>query len=118
LHFNNQGMDNTTQVVSNETLFAINETFLGNMTNSSNGTAFDRFVDTIYYEVNTIKNSQMVMGTMFLGMVLGMIIMVLCCVKHKADGYYRVPPSKKYEEVELVQSNNMQDSRFEIGDDD
>jgi len=104
-------MDNTTQVVFNETLPVVNGT-------TSNGTAFDRFVETVYYEVNTIKNSQMVMGTMFLGMVLGMIIMVLCCVKHKADGYYRVPPPKTYEEVELVQPNNMRDSRFEIGDDD
>ena len=111
-------MNNTTPVGFNETLFSINETLFGNMTNSTNGTAFDRFVDIIYYEVNSARNSQMIMGTMFLGMVLGMIFMVLCCVKHKSDGYYRVPPPKTYEEVELVQPNSMQDSRFEIGDDD
>ena len=113
-------MNNTPPEGFNDTLPSINGMMF---TNSSNGTVFDRFVNTIYYEVNSIKESQMVMGTMFLGMVLGMIIMVLCCVKHKADGYYRVPPQKSYEEVELVQPNNFnnehsRDARFEIGVDD
>lgn len=125
--FKYQGMNSTGVVAWNKTLLEINETLYGNMTNmtnmtnminSTNGTSFDKFVNSIYYEVNSIQNSQMIMGTMFLGMVLGMIIMVICCVKHKSDGYYRVPPSKTYEEVELVKSNNLQDERFEIGLDD
>lgn len=113
--------NNTTVVLFNDTLP------LDNSTNSTNVTeaGFNRFVDTIYYEIDAVRDSQMIMGTMFLGMVLGMIIMVLCCVKHKSDGYYRVPPPKSVEEVELVQANRHNgrlpgEARFVIGlgDDD
>lgn len=96
-------------------------------TNSSSTTPgmMDRFVDTVYLEIESVRNSQMIMGTMFLVMVVGMIVIVLCCVKHKEDGYYRVPPPKRSEEVGLVVSDphkgRLPDARFEIelnGDDD
>ena len=80
---------------------------------------FDQFVATVYYDIGAVRGSQMIMGTMFLGMVLGMVIVVLCCVHHKADGYYRVPPARSNEEIELVRPNEQAaDARFEIGLDD
>ena len=103
---------------------------LGNLTNATETstnvteTSFNEFIDTVYYEIGAVRNSQMIMGTMFLGMILGMIIMVLCCVKHKSDGYYRVPPEKSGEETELVRTTNLHkgrlpgEARFEIGLDD
>jgi len=104
---------------NNTTVVLINDTLPPNSTNVTD-TDYDRFVNTIYYEIDAVRNSQMIMGTMFLGMVLGMIIMVLCCVKHKSDGYYRVPPQKSVEEVELVNHNHQSrqlpgEARFEIG---
>lgn len=115
-------MNNTsiTEDAVNVTKTLSNETF-GNTTHT-NGSYFDNFMDTVYYEINTMRDSQMIMGTMFLGMVLGMIIMVLCCVKHKADGYYRVPPHKHAEELELVPTSDPhrghlpgEDERIDIG---
>ena len=102
----------------------IHETILHNNGTVTNTTEeqgiMDRFVEKIYYEVDTFRNSQMIMGTLFLGLVLGMVIMVLCCVRHKSDDYYRVPPPKSVEEVELVRQNHrhkdnkLDEARFEI----
>lgn len=111
-------MNNTAGI--NDTALAEYEFLLDNATDTANATMgfYDRVASTIYYEVETIRNSQMVMGTLFLGMVLGMIIMVLCCVKHKQDGYYRVPPPRSAEEIELVEQGTADSSaRFSIGDD-
>tara|TARA_Y100000389_G_C17437362_1_gene506351 strand:+ start:520 stop:894 length:375 start_codon:yes stop_codon:yes gene_type:complete len=113
----------TSTILLNDTILLGNLTNWTNLINSTNVTesGFDLFFNNIYYEIDAMKNSQMIMGTMFLGMVLGMIIMVLCCVKHKSDGYYRVPPQKTVEEIELFQRENnerdrrSQDARFEIG---
>lgn len=112
--------NNTAAVLFNEALP------IGDFNNATNATAsrFDMFVDTVYYEINAARDSQMIMGTMFLGMILGMIVVVLCCVKHKADGYYRVPPQRhREEEIELVRTNVhkgkvLGEARFEIGTDD
>ena len=118
-------MNSTELPILNETLPLVNETVINaTVSNATNGTYFDRIVDTVYFEIDSMKNSQMIMGTMFLGMVLGMIIMVLCCVKHKQDGYYRVTTQSRPEELELVpQRDNLHkgklpDARFEIGLDD
>lgn len=101
-----------------------NFTTLTNLTNSSlsssnSSTYYDEFVDLVVYEFTSFRNSQMIMGTLFLGCVLGMVIMVLCCVKHKQDGYYRVPPATTPEELELVVNHNRkftgEGDKFEIG---
>tara|TARA_B100001094_G_scaffold333421_1_gene411951 strand:- start:4908 stop:5285 length:378 start_codon:yes stop_codon:yes gene_type:complete len=120
-------MNSTELPILNQTLPLGNETVTNatvtnaTVTNATNDTYFDRIVETVYFEIDSMKNSQMIMGAMFLGMVLGMIIMVLCCVKHKQDGYYRVTTRNRSEELELVPQHdnlhkgNLSDARFEIG---
>ena len=116
-------MSNTTGVHGLSGSVPSGNATMGNMTNAADAGYFDRFVDKFYYDLDAMRDSQMIMGTMFLGMVLGMIIMVLCCVKHKSDGYYRVPPPTLPEELELVvrdvhKQRRPGEARFEIGDDE
>ena len=67
---------NLTDITENITLSFTNETNTTMGAGNSSQTSFDRFINTVYYEVDIIRNSQMIMGTMFLGMVLGMVIML------------------------------------------